>query len=105
MLNRGAKQLGIHRGDTFVFDNEDQMSVLMDYCICDVRHRGRNALDQYFCDSTDDLDSDEMVLLRAMQHATYALIAVRRVETGVGCYVQNLFTQESRLLIDIASRQ
>jgi hypothetical protein len=30
-LNQGAKQLGILHGDSFVFDNEDQMSVLMDY--------------------------------------------------------------------------
>jgi len=100
-LDRGAKELGILRGDSFVFDNEDQMSVLMDYCVYDVYREGRNAVDQYLCQSNDDLDSDEMVLLRAMQHATYALIAVRHVESGVGCNVRNLFTQESQLLIDI----
>ena len=42
-----------------------------------------------------------MACLRAMQHATYALVAVLRVEPGVGCQVRNLFTEETRLLADI----
>jgi hypothetical protein len=36
-----------------------------------------------------------------MQHATYAFVAILRVEPGVGCHVRNLFTEETRLLVDI----
>ena len=32
---------------------------------------------------------------------TYALVAVLGVEPGVGCHVRNLFTEETRLLVDI----
>jgi hypothetical protein len=35
-----------------------------------------------------------------MQHATYTVVAVLRVEPGVGCHVRNLFTEETRLLVD-----
>ncbi len=100
VLNEGAKKIGILRGGMFVFDNEDETSVLMDYCIYDVCRKGRNAVEQYLCDCPPNLDSDEMACLRAMQHATYALVAVLRVEPGVGCHIRNLFTEETRLLVD-----
>jgi hypothetical protein len=83
-IQRGANQLGMLRGDVIYFDDEDQTSVLMDYCIYDVRRNGRNAIERYLCDSPPDPDSDEMVCLRAMQHATFALVVVQRVEAGVG---------------------
>jgi hypothetical protein len=101
VLNDGAKRIGILRGRTFVFDNEEETSVLMDYCIYDVYRKGRNAVEEYLCDCPPDSDSDEMACLRAMQHATYALVAVLRVEPRVGCHVQNLFTEEMQLLVDV----
>ena len=100
-IHEGARRLGMLRGDVIYFDNEDETSVLMDYCIYDVYRNGRNAVEQYLCDSPPDPDSDEMDCLRAMQHATYSLVAVLRVEPGVGCQVRNLFTDETRLLVDI----
>lgn len=105
VLHEGGKRLGLLRGDTFVFEDEDQSSVLMDYCIYDVFRAGRNAVDQYLCECPPEPDSDEMVCLRAMQQATYSLIVVEQVEPGVGCHVRNLFTEETRLLIDIGLSQ
>ena len=101
VLNEGAKRIGILRGGTFVFGNEDETCVLMDYCIYNVYRKERNAVEQYLCDCPPDPDSDEMSCLRAMQHATYGLVAVLRVEPGVGCHVRNLFTEETRLLVDM----
>jgi hypothetical protein len=101
VLNDGAKRIGILRGGMFVFDNEDETSVLMDYCIYDIYRGGRNAVQQYLCDCPPDPDSDEMECLRAMEQATYALVAVLRIEPGVGCHVRNLFTEETRLLVDM----
>jgi hypothetical protein len=100
-LNQGAKRLGMLRRGTVVFETEDETSVLLDYCIYDVYRNGRNAVEQYLCDSPPDPDSDEMTLLRAMQHATYTVLAVTRVEPGIGCHVRNLLTDEVRLLVDI----
>ena len=100
-LNEGGKKLGMLRDGTFIFNTEDETSVLMDYCIYDVYRKGRNAVEQYLCDCPPEPDSDEMACLHAMQHATYALVAVLRVEPGVGCHVRNLFTEETRLLVDM----
>ncbi len=104
-LKEGAKKLGMLRGDTIVLDNEDESSVLMDYCIYNVSRRGRNAVEQYLCDRPPDPDSDEMTCLHAMQHATYALVVVLDVEPGVGCHIRNLFTDETRLLVDMGLSQ
>ena len=101
MLDEGGERLGILRDGTFVFANEDETSVLMDYCIYDVYRKSRNVVEQYLCDCPPEPDSDEMACLHAMQHATYALVAVLRVEPGVGCHVRNLFTEETRLLVDM----
>ena len=100
-INDGAKRIGMLRGGTLVFESENETSVLMDYCIFDVYRKGRNAIEKYLCDCPPDPDSDEMTCLRAMQHATYTLVAVLRVEPGVGCHVRNLFTNETRLLVDM----
>jgi hypothetical protein len=101
VLDEGGRKLGILRDGMFVFDNEDQSSVLMDYCIYDVRRKGRNAVEQYLCDSPPEPDSDEMACLRAMQHAIYALAVVLHIEPGVGCHIRNLWTDKTHLLIDI----
>jgi len=101
VLDEGAKKLGILRGGVLVFGSEDETCVLMDYCIYDVYRNGRNAVDQFLCDCPPDPDSAEMACLHAMQHATYAVIVVVEVEAGVGCLVRNMFTEETRLLVDM----
>ncbi len=105
VLDEGAKKIGIFKRGKLVFECEDQLAVLMDYCLYDVYRRGRNAIDRYLCESPPDPDSDEMACLNAMQNATFTLLVVRDIEPGAGCYVQNLFTEETRLLIDMGLSQ
>jgi len=101
MLHEGGKKLGIFRGGTLVFDSEDDTSVLMDYCLYDVRRNGRNTVEQYLIDSLPDLESDEMVCLRAMQHAVYSLYIVESVERGLGVTVRDLRSDERLLVVDM----
>lgn len=105
VLKEGAKKLGLFHGDMFVFDCEEETAVLMDYCIYNAYADGRNAVDQYLCDCPPDPDSDEMLCLQAMQRATYTIIVVLDVVPDVGCHVRNMFTEETRLLIDIGFSQ
>src|SRR5438105_4903900 len=66
-LDEGGKKLGILRGNTLVLDTEDEIAVLMDYCIYDLRRKGSNAVERYLADSPPPAESDEMVLLQAMR--------------------------------------
>jgi len=101
VLDEGGRKLGILRDGTFVFDSEDETSVLMDYCLYDVRRQGRNTIEQYLIDSPPAPESDEMTCLRAMQRAIYSLFVVESVERGLGVTVQNLLSNEVLLVVDM----
>ena len=44
-LDKAGKKLGILQSGVLVFNSEDESSVLMDYCLYDVRRNGRNAVE------------------------------------------------------------
>lgn len=101
VLDEGGKKLGILKRNVLTLDTEDELSVLMDYCIYDVRRKGANAVEHYLTTSPPAGDSDEMVLLQAMRQARYTLVAVEAVEPGVGVHVRDLLRDESLFLVDI----
>lgn len=101
VLFEGARKLGMLQGKTLIFDSEDQTSVLMDYCIYDVRRNGCNAVDQYLISSPPDSESEELNCLRSMQRAIYSLFVVESVERGLGVTVRDLRTNDINLVVDI----
>lgn len=101
VLHEGGKKLGILRRSALVFNSEDESSVLMDYCLYDVRSKGYNAVERYLIDSAPDPESDEMVCLRAMQHALYSLFVVESVICGLGVTVRDLLSNETILIVDM----
>ncbi|MCI0461510.1 MAG: SEC-C domain-containing protein, partial [Gemmataceae bacterium] len=88
-----------------VLDSEDQIAVLMDYCIYEVRRRGRTAFEQYLADSPPAPDSDEMVLLKAMQQAHHSLFLVEAAERGVGVTVRDLLRGDTHFIMDVGFSQ
>jgi hypothetical protein len=101
VLDEGGKKLGILKKNVLVLDTEDEIAVLADYCIHDVRRQGANAVDQYLAKSPPPADSDEMVLLLAQQHAWFSLFAVEAAERGVGIHVRDLLRQQLLFLVDV----
>lgn len=101
VLHEGGKKLGIIEGETLVFDSEDEMSLLMDYCIYNVRSAGRNRIEQYLLESPPPAESDEMVCLQAMQKAIYSVFLVEAIEPDLGVHVQNLSSLDRFLLADL----
>jgi hypothetical protein len=101
VLDEGGKKLGILKRNVLTLDTEDELSVLMDYCIYDVRRKGANAVEHYLTASPPAADSDEMVLLQAMRQARFTVVAVESAEPGVGVHVRDLLRDESLFLVDI----
>jgi hypothetical protein len=101
ILYEGGRSIGILKGGKLVFDSMDESAVLMDYCIYDVRQSGRNAIEQYLVLFPADLESDESVCLRAMQHAVYSVFMVESVERDLGVTVRDLRTDEIHFVVDI----
>jgi hypothetical protein len=100
VLYEGGRKLGILKGNTLEFDSEDETSVLMDYCIYDVRRNGCNAIEQYLISFPSDSESDELNCLRSMQRAIYSLFVVESVERGLGATVRDMRTNEINLVVD-----
>jgi hypothetical protein len=101
VLDEGGKKLGIVKKNVLVLDSEDEIAVLMDYCIHDVRRQGLNAVERYLAESPPPADSDEMVLLQALRQARYSLFVVEAPERSVGVHVRDLLRDEPLFLVDI----
>jgi hypothetical protein len=104
-LEQGGKKLGMWRRGTLVFDTEDMSSVLMDFCIHDVRHKGRNAIERYLAKSPSPAGSDEMISLQAKLAAWYSVFVVEATEPGVGIRVRDLLREEPMFVVDIGLSQ
>jgi hypothetical protein len=68
-LQECGRKLGFLRKGTLVFDTEDEMSVLMDYCLYDPGPDGRTLVSTFLEKSPPPADSAEMVALQAMTHS------------------------------------
>ena len=96
-----GRKLGLFRKGTLVFGSEDEMSVLMDYCLYYPEPDGRNLVAKYLEKSPLPADSDEVIALRAMTQAYYSLFQITDVERGVGVTVQDLLRDETGFMMDI----
>jgi hypothetical protein len=101
VIDEGGKKLGILKKGILVLDTEDEIAVLMDYCIYDVRRGGLNAVERYVEKNVPEPDSDEGVLLRAMLHARYSLLVVEGREPGIGVHARDLLRDEPMFVVDV----
>jgi hypothetical protein len=100
-LDEGGRKLGILKRNVLVLDTEDEIAVLMDYCLHDVRRHGVNAIERYLATAPAAAGSDEEVLLQALRRSRYSLFAVRSSEPGVGVHVRDLLRDEPLFLVDV----
>jgi len=100
-IMESAKKLGIIEDGVLVFENEEEISILMDYCIYDFRADGRNAIDRYLVESPPSVGSDEYLLLKAMARSRFSLFQVEDIVQGLGVVVQDLLGRDAFLIVDI----
>jgi hypothetical protein len=102
----GARRLGLLRDKkTVALDTEDEIAVLMDFCLQDLRRQGRTAIERYLANSPPPPDSDAMVLLQAKMKSWYSLFAMESTEPGVGVHVRDLLRDETLFLVDVGFSQ
>ena len=101
VLDEGGKKLGILKKNTLVLDSEDEIAVLMDYCIYDIRRQGLNAVERFLNETPPPEGSDERVLLEAMRQARFSLVEVEASEPGVGVQVRDVLRDESLFIVDV----
>jgi len=100
-LQECGRKLGYLRKNTLVFNSEDDMAVLMDYCLYDPGPDGRTLVSAFLEKSPPPAGSAELVALQEMTHAYYSMFQVTDVVRGVGVSVQDLLREETGFIVDI----
>src|SRR5262249_23476173 len=101
ILDEGGEKLGIMRDGVLVFGSESETSVLMDYCINDVRRGGKTAVEHYLEEAPYPPGSDEMVFLHALKDSYFSMFLVESVEPGIGVNVLDAFRDRRLFIADI----
>ncbi len=99
-INRCGKDLGILRKNTLVFDHEDDLGSLMEYCIHNPAGK-KSCIDLYIEQSLFDPVSDEMMLLNALRESFFSIFQVKGTEKGYLCYGEDILRQKEIILIDV----
>ena len=101
VMRDGGKKLGFLQRDIFMFDSEEDSSILMDYCMYHVHRQGRNAVEQYLADFPTRDNADEAACLDAMLQAKYSAFVVQDVVRGLGTVMQDIQSKETHLVVDL----
>ncbi|HMN67403.1 MAG TPA: hypothetical protein PKC28_02595 [Bdellovibrionales bacterium] len=97
----GGRRLGVARGNNFVMDTEDEIAVVADYCIHDLRHDGQNAIDRFLDSHRQGLSSEQFDYLTSLSKAFFSLFVITDTEPGVGINVRDLLSGQDHLIFDV----
>ena len=104
-MQEGGRLLGILRNGTLIFGNEEVLPILMDFCIHEVRRRGRTAVEAHFDEMPYPDGSDEALFLRSLKESYYSLFAVQATEPGVGLQIRDVVRGHDLKLVDVGLSQ
>jgi hypothetical protein len=102
-VKEAGRLLGLMRADYMVFDNEEEMQVLMEFACFDMVRDGKTAIqrlaDRY---ASDSADPDAVRYLRAACAAEFSIYRVEDVCSGRGVVLRDLFREHDRTVVDVA---
>jgi hypothetical protein len=99
-IYRCGKELGLLREKTLIFDNENDVAVLMDYCIHNPSGK-KSCIDLYMERSSLDPVSDEIMVLKALRESFYSIFQVDRTEKSYLTYAKDILWRRSIVVIDV----
>ena len=99
-LYRCAKDLGLLRKKSLVLNREDDVNVLMDYCIHNPCGK-KSCIDIYIEQSSLGEVSDEMMMLKALRESFFSIIQVRSTEKGYLCHADDILRPQDIVLADV----
>lgn len=105
VLEEGGEKLGLFTKrmftkKRFVF-SEEQMPVLMDYCIHHIERDGKNTVDQLLLDSPPKEGTDEWTYIRALERSIYSLFRLESIVPATGAIAKNLISDRLHLITDL----
>ena len=98
-MDEGGWRLGLLEGNTLLLGTDDEIAVLMDFCLHDVRRYGVTPIERYIRSSPPPEGSDERILLEAPRR--FSIFVVKSVAAGVGVQVEDLLRSGESFLVDV----
>jgi hypothetical protein len=96
-----AQKLGLRKGKLLAFGDEDEISVLLDYCLYSFRRGGKTIIERHLENNPWAECSEETTLLRAMVRSFYSLFVVKSLHKGRGVTLFDLLRGVTFLLMDV----
>ncbi len=97
---KAGKKLGLAVGKTVVFENENELTILMDYAIYNERSGPYNAIER-FLNLNKDIESEHEKFFDAIRKSFYSVFEVVRRASGFGLELRDLLTGASISVVDV----
>jgi hypothetical protein len=85
-----AKKLGIVKAGTMIFNNDDEIAVVYDYCLHHYRRGNKTVIDRWREQSIPPLEDDESTLLNAMSEARCSVFRIAEIRPRQGAALDDL---------------
>jgi hypothetical protein len=105
IMDEGGKKLGILKRGMLVIESEEEMGVLMDFCIHDTRLNGRTVVQHFLDENPYRPGSQEATILEALESAVYSMFVVESRIPGIGANFRNTASGESVRIVDVGLGQ
>ena len=101
VLKECGKKLGIFKNNMMVFDSEDAMSVLFDYCLHQFYVNKLSIAERYLRISPPDSNSIEYEILQSMLKAHYSIFIAKEVFENKGVLFLDVLHNKKVFVIDL----
>jgi len=102
VLTRAARDMNIIHKTTFVFDSEEELSILQDRMIYDILWDGKNVIKHFEEEKGSDLSEAEKKVLEAMKGAYFSLFEVIGNASRESLHLSDLLSGGQIELTDIS---
>ncbi|MFC1835413.1 hypothetical protein ACFL2Q_11870 [Thermodesulfobacteriota bacterium] len=96
-----AKKLGLLKAGSLVLNSEQEMPILLDYCLYADRRDGKTVIERYSVRNPPPDASDEMILLQAMKNSHYSVFEAKSIHLRQGATLLDMLRDEEFLLMDV----
>lgn len=101
VIDEAARRLEMLEGNQIILETEDEIVVLMDVGVFDLRRNGENAVQRFLRERPPAEGSDERLILEAMLTARHSIYQVERAQAGVGVLFRDLLRDDEVFAWDI----
>lgn len=96
-----ADRLGILKGTEILLETEDEIVVVADLAVFDIRRNGEHAVQRFLREQQPPEGGDERLILEAMRSARHSIFQVQHAQAGVGVLFRDMLRDTEDFVWDV----